>query len=123
VRYSQERYPIRNSDILLGKFSRSDAEGIMRTKSPEWAYEQEVRYVLNITIPGIPSSINNSLFFIQHPPGVVKQIIAGIRCAPAMVARMNGICKDLFPEATLYNAVQSDATYEIFRDVVQSSLP
>ena len=120
VRYSQERYPIRNSDILLGKFSRRDVEGIMRTKSPEWAYEQEVRYVLNITIPGIPSSIDKSQFYIRHPPGVVKEIIAGIRCTPAMVARMNRICKDLFPEASMYNAVQSGTTYEILRDVIQS---
>ncbi|MFN9915389.1 MAG: DUF2971 domain-containing protein, partial [Pirellulaceae bacterium] len=69
VRYSQERYPIRNSDVLLGRFSRHDVEGVMRTKSPEWAYEQEVRYVLNITIPGISSSSDKSQFYIRHSPG------------------------------------------------------
>lgn len=118
VRYEQERFAIRNSDVLLGKFSPRDVEGVMRTKSPEWAYEQEVRYVLNITIPGISSNRDKTQYYIRHSPSFVKEIIAGIRCDPDNLAKMKDICEVLFHDAVMYNAVQSDTTFEIARESI-----
>jgi hypothetical protein len=115
VQYSQERYAIRDSDVLLGRFSRSDVEGVIRTKSLEWAYEEEVRYILNTTIPGIATNHEHSQFYIRHEPIMVKEIIAGIRCKPENVAKMRHTWKDLFPEAIMYQALQSDCTFEITR--------
>lgn len=115
VQYTQERYAIRDSDVMLGRFSRKDVEGIVRTKSEDWAYEREVRYVLNTTIPGIIANGDNSQFYVRHAPGVVKEVIAGIRCKPDSIARMKGICKDLYPQAAIYQASQSEHTFEITR--------
>lgn len=120
VRYSQERYAIRNSDVLLGRFSRRDVEGVIRTKSPEWAYEQEVRYVLNTTIPGLSSNRDKTQFYIRHAPNMVKEIIAGIRCDHANVAEACRICKDLYSEANMYTAVQSESTFDIVREHIRS---
>jgi len=120
VRYSQERYAIRNSDVLLGKFSRRDVEGVIRTKSPEWAYEQEIRYVLNTTIPGLSSNSDRTQFYIRHAPNMAKEIIAGIRCDQANVAEFCRICKDLYPEANMYTALQSESTFDIVRERIRS---
>lgn len=115
VQYTPERYAIRDSDVMRGRFSRKDVEGIIRTKSEEWAYEREVRYVLNTTIPGIAANDDNSQFYVRHAPSAVAEVIAGIRCKPDGINRITSICKDLYPQAAIYQASQSEHTFEIIR--------
>jgi len=80
-----------------------------------------VRYVLNITIPGISSNRDRTQYYIRHSPSFVKEIIAGIRCDPDNLAKMKDICEVLFHDAVMYNAVQSDTTFEIARESIGNS--
>lgn len=88
-----------------------------QTKSNDWAYEKEWRLVSPLAqaehrIEAHPYPI--CLF--EFAPDAVREIIVGMRAAPALAQEIRSMARD-FPQATLLKAREDPAEYGLLIDV------
>ena len=64
VEYSPDRLPLSEAIVLAGQVPREIVNGIVRTKSAHWAYEQEVRFLMSTDFPALTPKPDRSQFYI-----------------------------------------------------------
>lgn len=118
VEYSPDRFPLSEAIILTGQVSREIVNGIVRTKSAHWAYEQEVRFLMSTKSPALTPNRDRSQFYLKHPPEAVREIIIGMRCTEENKMSLIKLRNDMYAQAALYETAPDDSTFEISRKLV-----
>ena len=115
VEYSTERYPLNEADVLKGKISRENVDGIIRTKSVHWAYEKEVRFIMNISSPTLTPKPDRTQFYLKHPCEAVREIIIGMRCGEEDRKALQDLRDGQYPHAELFDTVPGGSSFEVVR--------
>jgi hypothetical protein len=115
IKYSRERYPLNEVNVLEGKISRELVDGIVRTKSVHWSYEEEVRFIIDISSPALTPKPNRKQFYLRHPPEAVHEIIIGMRCGEKFRKSLKKLRDDQYPHAELFDTVPCSSALEVER--------
>jgi hypothetical protein len=118
VEYSPERFPLSEAIVLAGQVPVEIVNGIVRTKSAHWAYEQEVRFLIATDNPVLTPKPDRSQFYLKHPPEAVREIIIGMRHTDDTKLALLKLRNESYPHAALYETAPDDSTFEIERKVV-----
>jgi len=118
VEYSTDRFPLSEAIVLEGQVPREIVNGIVRTKSAHWAYEQEVRFLMSTTSPALTPNPDRSQFYLKHPHEAVREIIIGMRCTEEHKIALINLGNEVYAHAALYETAPDDSTFEIARRLV-----
>lgn len=118
VEYSTERYPLSEAHILAGEILREDVDGIIRTKSVHWAYEKEVRFVMDISSPALTPKPDRSQFYLEHPCEAVREIIIGMRCGEEDRKVLRDLRNKRYSHSELFDTVADDSSFEVTRYIL-----
>ena len=118
VEYSSDRFPLNETIVLEGQLSKEIVNGIVRTKSAHWAYEQEVRFLMSTAIPALTPKPDRSQFYLKHPYEAVREIIIGMRCSEENKMALRKLRNEIYPHAALYETTPHDLTFEIARKLI-----
>jgi hypothetical protein len=118
VEYSSYRFPLNEAIVLEGQVSKEIVNGIVRTKSPHWAYEQEVRFLMSTASPALTPKPDRSQFYLKHPHEAVREIIIGMRCEEEDKMFLRNLRNEMYPHAALYETAPHDSTFEITRKLI-----
>jgi hypothetical protein len=117
VNYSLERFPVGEAVVLRGgPFPLDLVQGIVGRKSLHWAYEEEVRYIIWLSRPGLVPNERSSQFYYQHPSHWVGEIYLGMRCNKECRHAIAGLLNIRYPGARFFSTRACDSTYSIRRD-------
>lgn len=81
------------------------------TKAAEWAYEEEMRFLLPLTASD--RVVNDSIHLLSVPPAVVESIILGCRATDVFVANVRQQLREI-PEASHILAQKAEVDPNIF---------
>jgi len=115
IEYSTERYPLNEADVLKGKISRENVDGIIRTKSVHWAYEKEVRFIMNVSSPALTPKPDRTQFYLEHPCEAVREIIIGMRCREEDRKALQDLRDGQYPHAEVFDTVPGASSFEVVR--------
>jgi hypothetical protein len=115
VEYSMDRYPLSEANVLNGEISRDIVDGIVKTKSVHWAYEEEVRFIMDTSSAALTPNPDRSQFYLKHPIEAVHEIIIGMRCGEEGRKALRELREDKYPHAELYETVPGSSTFEVVR--------
>jgi hypothetical protein len=115
VEYSMDRYPLSEANVLEGEVSREIVDGIVRTKSVHWAYEEEVRFIMDASSPALTPNPDRTQFYLKHLSNAVHEIIIGMRCEEEDRKVLRELRDDKYPHAELYETVPGGSTFEVVR--------
>lgn len=118
VEYSPDRFPLNEATVLAGQLPREIVNGIVRTKSAHWAYEQEVRFLMSTENPALTPKPDRSQFYLKHPVEAVREIIIGMRCKDDTKLALLKLRNEGYPYAALYETAADASTFEIERKLV-----
>lgn len=118
VEYSTDRFPLSEANVLDGRISRDIVNGIVRTKSAHWAYEQEVRFIMSTASPALTPKPDRSQFYLKHPHEAVREIIIGMRCTEEDKMALLNLRNEAYDHAALYETAPDTSTFEIARKLV-----
>lgn len=118
VEYSTDRFPLSEAIVLEGQVSKEIVNGIVRTKSAHWAYEQEVRFLMSTASPALTPNPDRTQFYLKHPHEVVREIIIGMRCTQECKMALLNLRNEDYAHAELYETAPDDSTFEIARKLV-----
>lgn len=115
VEYSAERYPLNEGSVLKGKISREIVDGIVRTKSVHWAYEEEVRFIMDVSSPALAPNPDCTQFYLKLPCEVVPEIIVGMRCREVDRKALRDLRNYQYPHAEIFDTVPGGSTFEVVK--------
>jgi hypothetical protein len=118
VEYSSDRFPLNEAIVLEGQVSKEIVNGIVRTKSAHWAYEQEVRFLMSTASPALTPKSDRSQFYLKHPHEAVREIIIGMRCKEEDKLALRKLRNEMYPHAAIYETSPHDSTFEIARRLI-----
>jgi hypothetical protein len=119
VSYVSQRYKVPAEGLVDLPPAEMEAAGrrIFLTKSPDWAYEQELRMIAHPShadkrIPGPRCDICLYAF----PPECVTEIIVGSKSEPEFRNRMRETVKRKYPHASMYHSLLDDTEYNMRKE-------
>jgi hypothetical protein len=115
VSYSDERFPLNETEVLRNRITRELLEGIIARKSLHWKYEEEVRYIIDLSYPKLESNADGSQFYLKHGSLAVQEILLGLRCSQHMRAELCALAKKSYQHATIYNTSPDTHDFDICR--------
>jgi hypothetical protein len=102
--YSRLRCSIDASKINSETDNYEVCQKLLRTKSPAWKYENEVRLILFKRYAFRKPNVPDDKYYFSFEPGWVKSVDFGIKCPPETVNAVGSIIKSDFPHAAMRKA-------------------
>ena len=113
VNYSKKRFTIiRKEDGAIS--SEKDTADIVTTKSAEWAYENEYRYIFRLSECEQHTGNGKTKYYTGIEPTMITKIILGEKCSKDTFQKAKNILKDKrFSHVEHSVALRCSDTYQI----------
>jgi hypothetical protein len=118
VSYSDARYPLKESMVLKNTIPRSALNGIIARKALHWKYEEEVRYIVELSHPRLNSNKDRTQFYLRHEPAIVKEIIWGMRCSHQLKTNLVELAQQRYTDADVYETKPDMDAFDICRSAI-----
>ena len=122
VAYSDERFPLNETEVLKNRITPELVDGIIARKSLHWKYEEEVRYIISLSHPKLESNADSSQFYLKHESLAVQEILLGLRCSQHMRAELCALARKSYPHAMIYNASPDTHDFDICRSLLHQPM-
>ena len=122
VAYSDERFPLNETEVLKNRITPELVDGIIARKSLHWKYEEEVRYIIYLSHPKLESNADSSQFYLKHESLAVQEILLGLRCSRHMRAELCALARKSYPHAMIYNTSPDTHDFDICRSLIQQPM-
>jgi hypothetical protein len=122
VTYSDERFPLNETEVLKNQITPELVEEIIARKSLHWKYEEEVRYIISLSYPKLESNADSSQFYLKHESLAVKEILLGLRCGQHTRAELCALARKSYPHAMIYNSSPDTHDFDICRTLICQSI-
>ena len=122
VAYSDERFPLNETEVLKNRITPELAAAIIARKSLHWQYEEEVRYIISLSYPELESKADSSQFYLKHESLAVQEIHLGLRCDQHMRAELCALARKSYAHAMIYNTSPDANNFDIYRTLIHQSM-
>jgi hypothetical protein len=122
VAYSDERFPLNETEVLKNRITPELVSGIIARKSLHWKYEEEVRYIISLSYPKLEPSADRSQFYLKHESLAVQEILLGLRCSHHMRAELCALVRKSYPHAMIYNTGPDTHDFDICRSLIHQPM-
>jgi hypothetical protein len=122
VAYSDERFPLNETEVLKNRITPELVDGIIARKSLHWKYEEEVRYIISLSHPKLESNADSSQFYLKHESLAVQEILLGLRCSQHMRAELCALARKSYPHAMIYNTSPDTRDFDICRSLIHQPM-
>jgi hypothetical protein len=122
VMYSDERFPLKEADVLRNTISPEDVDSIIARKALHWKYEEEVRYIVDLNYPRLLPKENKKQFYLKHDPHRVQEILVGMRSSDEFRKELYRLARHVYPHAKIYETQPDLNSFDISRFVTSESI-
>lgn len=122
VAYSDERFPLNETEVLKNRITPELVDGIIARKSLHWKYEEEVRYIISLSHPKLESNADSSQFYLKHESLAVQELLLGLRCSQHMRAELCALARKSYPHAMVYNTSPDTHDFDICRSLIHQPM-
>ena len=116
VIYSTERgeyHPLFNAD------PDDPYRRVMKTKSPEWSYEDEYRIIIAWQVCTEREIKGRKMHFLEFPPEAVREVVIGCRAPEELRREIIEIAKDDYPHAKILQAERHPTDFRIITNEIE----
>lgn len=117
VVYSDERFPLKEADVLKNTISTEDVHSIIARKALDWKYEEEVRYIVDLNHPKLVAKENRKQFYLKHGPHTVQEILVGMRSSDELRKELYRLARHIYPHAKIYETQPDMNSFDISKFV------
>ena len=122
VTYSDERFPLNETEVLKNRITPELIERIIARKSLHWKYEEEVRYIISLSYPKLESNADSSQFYLKHRSLAVQEILLGLRCSRHMRTELCTLARKSYPHAMVFNTSPDTHDFDICRTLINQPI-